>query len=899
MTSATWLTIVVVVTIVGCGTAAGQSAFDGALSGTVRDFTGAVLQDAIVEVSSPSLIGGARSARTDDRGKWYLAALPPGSYHVRAVAPRFGPAASAGVVLNAGVTVTVDLELPMAALTAHHQVTMPGSLVDVTTAAVPAAVTSTMLRDLPTSRALADLINLVPGVNGDVGFGGSRRSNAISVDGVVATESSEQAPWLRYTQNWIQQVQVVALGAAAEHGGFTGAAAHAVVRSGANTMSGLAEYWTTRREWVSNNTRPLSQALQRSFEPERVRAHWNASLQVGGPLMPDRLWYFGGLDHTTSDRAPAGYAGSPWREEDDTRGIVKVTAGLGRNNRLEGLMQRGRYRIENYLLGPLISPEAAGRFRQPQTSWSLRSLNSMGTSFISEVRYTGFVSPGLVEPTPPGSAAGPPGHSDQLTGVMSVNLQTMSADHRSRHDVAVTGTWLGRMASIPSELKAGIEIGQAIERTTQSLPGGQHYFDIGGTPDLVMLWDGSTWLGRTRRAAFYLQSRLVLGHCLTVLPGVRADLFRGSTAAAKNIFSTTPVSPRLGVAWDLGANHQTVLRGSYGRYSDTAFAQAYLLTDDSAATDPVFAAVLAPGSFQELFRSTPARRSIDPDIAHSHVDQLVAGIERQIGTTWSLQTHYIYRRFDRFMMYTRSGAIWEPVARRDPGPDGLNGTPDDGATFTVYSLTNAAATTLRYENPNGLFRRYHAVQAVARRRLADAWHAQISYTWSKTAGTSQNSLHGNAGVRATGVGEPNGQINGADRAVHDPTNEAKVLGGWSPRWLGGFTVSGVYRYMTGSAWGRTFVARGLRQGQATILAEPRGTRRVKAINNLDLRVEKTVSRGACRRLGVFTDVFNVTNQGAPDSDFGTPVFTGSGPNLGLPLVWRAPRQLRLAVRLEF
>lgn len=899
MASAVWLPAVALAAIVGCGTAVAQPALDGALSGTVRDATGAVLRDAIVEVASPSLIGGARSARTDDRGGWRLPALPPGTYHVRATAARFAPVARPGVVLDAGATITVDLELPVAAVTAYQEVNEPVSLVDVTTAAVPAAVTSAMLHDLPTSRVLSDLINLVPGVNGDVGFGGSRRSNAIYVDGVVATESSEQAPWLRYTQNWMQQVQVVALGAAAEHGGFTGVAAHAVVRSGANTVSGLGEYWTTRQGWVSNNTKTQSQALQRSFAPERVRAHWNGSVQAGGPLLRDRLWYFGGLDHTTSDRAPAGYAGSGWREEDDTRGIVKVTAGVTRGNRLEGFLQRGRQRIDNYLLGPLVSIEAAGRFRQPQTSWSVRSLSATGSSVVGEVRYSGFVSPGLVEPSPPATAAGPPGHSDQLTGAMSGNLQTIFSDDRSRHDVAVTGTWLGRIGRVASDMKAGFEVGQAVERTAQSLPGGQHYFDVGGAPDLVMLWDGSTWLGRTRRAALYLQGRLVVGHQLTVLPGLRADLFRGSTGAAKNIFSTTPISPRLGIAWDLGPDHRAVLRLSYGQYSDPAFAQAYLLTDDSAATDSVFAAVLAPGVFRELFRSTPTRRSIDPDIAHSYVDQLVAGGERQLGADWSLQAQYIYRRFDRFMMYTRSGAVWDPVERRDPGPDGLLGTSDDGPIVTVYNLANGAATTLRYENPEGLFRRYHAVQAVARRRLAAAWHAQISYTWSKTTGTSQNSLHGNAGIRATGVGEPNGQINGADRTVHDPTSEAKLLGGWSPGWFGGFTVSGVYRYMTGSAWGRTFTARGLGQGQAPILAEPRGTRRVSAINQLDVRVEKSLPLGTTRRVGVFADVFNVGNQGVPDSDVGTPVFTGSGPNLGLPLVWRGPRRLRLAVRLEF
>lgn len=131
MASGVWFATVAAAAIVGWGTAAAQSAFDGALSGTVR-----------------------------------------------ATAARFAPVARAGVGLNAGVT-TVDLELPVAALTAHQEVSAPLSLVDVTTAAAPAGVTSAMLHDLPTSRVLSDLINLVPGVNGDVAFGGSRRSNAI------------------------------------------------------------------------------------------------------------------------------------------------------------------------------------------------------------------------------------------------------------------------------------------------------------------------------------------------------------------------------------------------------------------------------------------------------------------------------------------------------------------------------------------------------------------------------------------------------------------------------------------------------------------------------------------------------------------------------------------------
>lgn len=879
--------------------ASGQPLPDGTLVGSVRDVTGSVMIGARVAVTAPSLIGGGRSTLTDQRGWWRLPSLPAGTYEVTASSDRFSANLRSGVRLPPGSTVTLDFVLSPAGVNAFTRVEAPPPLVDVTTAAVPAPVTSAMLHDLPTSRVLSDLINLVPGVAGEMAFGGSRRSNALYVDGVDTTESSEQGPWLRFGQNWVQDVHVAGLGAGAGHGGFTGVAAHAVIRSGANSASGLAEWWTTDRDWVSNNTRALSQTLQRSFASERVRAHWNVNGQIGGPIARDRVWYFGGLDHTTSDRAPAGYAGPGWREEDDTRAIAKLTASTGAGGRVEGFFQAGRHHIANYSLGPFVALEAAGQYRQPQTSWSLRAVQSLGRSLVADVRYTGYESPAIIEPQPPQTASGPPSHFDQLTNVTSGNVQSLGRDDASRHNLAATATWLLRVAAMPLELRGGLEVDRAHSSTWQAPPAGITYFDIGGAPDVAQLWEGATATGDTAHLGLFLQAQFSLGPGLTLLPGVRLDAFRGSTRAESNVFSTTPVSPRLGVAWDVGADHSTVLRASVGRYSDTAFAQAYLLTDDSDATDIVFARVVAPGVFQEISRSSGNTRSIDPDIEHSYVDQFVVGGERQFLSDYSLQVHYIHRRFDRFMLYSRQNADWQPVERRDPGPDGRPGTSDDGPLVTVYNLLNPASAMQVYNNPGGVYRRYHALQVVGRRRLSEGWHLQASYTWSRSTGTAGNGLHANAGIRTTVNGEPNGMINGADRLVHDPTNEVKILGAWLPRWFGGFTVSGIYRNMTGSAWGRTFAATGLRQGTPQILAEPRGTRRVDAINNLDMRVEKVVPVGGSRRLGVFADVFNVANQGVPDSDVATPVFTGSGPNLGLPLVWRSPRQLRLAIRVEF
>ncbi len=108
----------------------------------------------------------------------------------------------------------------------------------------------------------------------------------------------------------------------------------------------------------------------------------------------------------------------------------------------------------------------------------------------------------------------------------------------------------------------------------------------------------------------------------------------------------------------------------------------------------------------------------------------------------------------------------------------------------------------------------------------------------------------------------------------------------------------MYRYLTGGAWGRTFFATGLAQGGESIRVEPRGTRRLPAINQLDLHVEKTVRlRG--RTIGGYADVFNVWNQGVPDSEWGDVVTSNSGPNLGVPFLWRQPRQVRIGLQVTF
>jgi hypothetical protein len=390
---------------------------------------------------------------------------------------------------------------------------------------------------------------------------------------------------------------------------------------------------------------------------------------------------------------------------------------------------------------------------------------------------------------------------------------------------------------------------------------------------------------------------------ITLSPGLRLEWNRGSVPEEPNVFRTTTVAPRIGVAWDLGARHRTVARVHYGHYFDPIFSSR-IMQEDTTDAQPSVLYGWQEGQWVELHRSVPQDDfAIDPDLEHSHVKQLVAGFEHELFPEVSLQAQYIRRRFDTFMGLIDTASVYVPTERRDPGPDGMLNTADDGAMLTVFNLTNPGNAFNLYANPEDAYNKYDAVQLVARKRYSRNWQLQGSYTWSKNRGTVGNRWHVNAA--RYDLGRPgrfvnhNTFINAHGHASFDPTHEAKVLGSHRLPWWGGTMVSGVYRYMTGQAWGRAAFITGLNQGGERIRVEPQGTRRAPAINRIDFRLEKTLHVAGTGTLGFFFDLFNAFNQGVPDSDETDAVIDSSGAQFGQPRYWTDPRMLRVGVRIVF
>ncbi len=101
-----------------------------------------------------------------------------------------------------------------------------------------------ILRNIPfQSQFTSDIVNMAPGVNGDMAFGASDSTGiAYSMDGVNVADPDAGSAWVFLDYNIIEEAKVMGVGLPAEYGNFTGVIFNLVTKSGGNQFSGHVEF---------------------------------------------------------------------------------------------------------------------------------------------------------------------------------------------------------------------------------------------------------------------------------------------------------------------------------------------------------------------------------------------------------------------------------------------------------------------------------------------------------------------------------------------------------------------------------------------------------------------------------------------------------------------------------
>lgn len=907
-----WRGALLLVLVAGLGPCAGrlvaQTAQRSALVGRVTDATGAPIARARVTVSGDAALGGPQTIDTDVDGRYRFAALLPGTYVLSAEADGFQPTRQPALRLPVETTWTVDFTLTVRSLSETVDVPGAAPMVDVTTSATPAVLDRALLQNLPTGRTLVAILNLAPGVTDGVSHGGTQNSNGLTIDGVSLVEPVLGRAWVSTNYNWLDSVQVVALGAPAEYGQSTGATANGVLRSGSNRFAGLGEYVAAVPDWTGKNTGSLDAAFQQQFAPRALLTWWDANGQLGGPLKRDRLWFFAGLGVVREDYRPFGYPGPDMARRREPQGLLKLDAAPRRNLRAQGFYQYTAGTVTGEQLSPwATSLDVAGERRSRQHTWNARGTWVARPDTTLEGRLGGFSGWSTFGPVDPARASGPHPQQDLVLGRLAGNVQNLIDDDRRSVAGSVRLTHVRRFGGTLHDLAAGLEVEGTSSRGFYGFPGERIDTYMDGAYQWSLLWGGEDIRTRNRRLSFYLQDRWSLGRGLTLEPGVRVESYGGRPRSGNEVFSTTPIALRLGVAWDVASSHRTVLRAHYGRYHDMLFSQIYAWHDRAGISLRVQGVFDGAGRFVEQSRtdtSIPAY-PIDPDLKQAHVDQFSGGIEHQLWRHLSVEARYVARRFGNFIGYVDQRLDeWMPFSATDPGPDGRLGTPDDGGALTGYIpyWWPSGDRDLVLANPDGATRRYDAVQLVARKRQASNWEAQASYTWSRTSGTIPGQENSNAtfwNLSPLGFGgSPGGTQSMRDREFARSAfdySELKLLGWGRVPALGGIVGGGVFRVHNGQRWHRIA---GLVDPPSNMFipvpAEEPYSRITPTLPQLDLRAEKTFSVRRVQVLGLYLDALNVGNLGRARA-----YIPQSGPNFGVPRAWTSPRTMRLGLRYTF
>jgi hypothetical protein len=305
-----------------------QSVLEGKLTGTVTDDQDEILPGATVEITGPSIMG-TRSVVTSGRGSFVFLNVTPGTLKLTASLPGFKTYVQENIILGAGSSVEIRVVMQVGLVEEEVTVIAASPIVDVKTSTVDSRLEKEMLDKLPTSRdAFYDLALTTPGMfdvassgswlPSPTAYGGSSMENVFLVNGVNTTNPRGAAFGSLVTVNYnaIEEVRIVALGSKAEYGSYSGAAIDVLTKSGSNRFQGSAAYYTEIRSWFETN-QPPDGGLTGSnylFVQEgdvlagTTKTNWEGNFTVGGPIIKDKVWFFGAFNYIRDDSLPVNWS---------------------------------------------------------------------------------------------------------------------------------------------------------------------------------------------------------------------------------------------------------------------------------------------------------------------------------------------------------------------------------------------------------------------------------------------------------------------------------------------------------------------------------------------------------------------------------------------------------------
>src|SRR5579871_3004835 len=413
-----------------------------AIAGTVKDATGAVLPGVTVEASSSVLIEKSKSVVTDAEGNYKIVDLRPGTYIVTFSLEGFSTVRREGLELPSEFTATVNAEMKDGALQEALTVTGASPVVDVQNNQKPSVLSRDVLDAVPSAKTIQSLGQLIVGVqltSPDVGGSRAMQQTYFVVHGVGAAGANvtvdglptngimgDGAVQAYHNEAMAQEIVYLTAGGTAEKlvGGVT---MNFVPKDGGNRFLGAMKYAKSPSDWQGNNLTPELQALGVTAT-DKISDFYEFNIEEGGPIVKDKLWFFGAFRNAHYDKPiantyvlPAGIdpqtafkqcqtgaisCDQGISDEKMANPVVRFTWQISEKNKFAAYMDRAM-RLRGHAMSSLTDPNTASvvwhtpTFATGSAKWtstvSSRVLFESGFSFNRE-RYDNVYQPGINQP---------------------------------------------------------------------------------------------------------------------------------------------------------------------------------------------------------------------------------------------------------------------------------------------------------------------------------------------------------------------------------------------------------------------------------------------------------------------------------------------------------------------
>lgn len=311
------------------------------------------------EVTIENLATGAkRTISAGDEGRFSFTQLPTGRYKVTSGAQ------SREVSVNIGVGTTVELgTVQLEGMVVTGESINPIDLSSVESATI---FTAEQMQKIPVGRDVTNVALLAPGtVKGDTGFGNlasfggsSVAENGYYINGFDVTNIRTFLSYASLPFEAIAEQSVKTGGYGAEYGRSLGGVISLVTKRGSNEWEFGASAYFSPSSLREEGRDVLSRDPERANSNDPLYVYRSANeadglkvnLYGGGPIIQDRLFFFGMLEGADDTTDSYGSESSTQTTRDEPNGMVKIDWNISDNHMVEvtGIRNRNDYTIKSY-----------------------------------------------------------------------------------------------------------------------------------------------------------------------------------------------------------------------------------------------------------------------------------------------------------------------------------------------------------------------------------------------------------------------------------------------------------------------------------------------------------------------------------------------------------------------